>query len=288
MCSPLRHDSEVAMEDVVTSSVRTVTAEEVEHFHRRGWVKLERLVDPEEAARLLEKAQEILAVGATARQLEVGGSTDPTIREPVDNGWWRDYHGLARDDPQFAAVAWSPVMARNIAALLATESAIRFNIDLLSCKVAGSDPASNGQTPFHQDFPGFPFDRPHHCAVWIALGDVTPAQGSMRFLEGSHRDGLVEDINGVNLLERHPELTERYELSPPLTYRPGDATVHHGLMVHGAPNNATPAHRWSYIAAYFADDVRYTGRPSPRFDGIGLAVGGKIDHPRFPVLPASP
>ena len=50
-----------------------------------------------------------------------------------------------------------------------------------------------------------------------------------------------------DLLAQYPKLTELYEVSPPLHYQPGDATVHHGYMVHGAPPNETDRHRLAYL-----------------------------------------
>jgi hypothetical protein len=56
------------------------------------------------------------------------------------------------------------------------------------------------------------------------------------------------------------------------------------MTIHGAPRNSGRCDRWSYICAYFADDVLYTGMSSPRFDGLGLTVGQRLEHPRFPLL----
>jgi hypothetical protein len=54
-----------------------------------------------------------------------------------------------------------------------------------------------------------------------------------------------------------PNLLDLYELSPPFQYQPGDATVHHPYMVHGAPPNDTARPRWTYLCTYTPVDVRY-------------------------------
>ena len=80
------------------------------------------------------------------------------------------------------------------------------------------------------------------------------------------RDGLLpapdpDDIHTPlywgNLLEQYPNLTSVLELSPPLHYRPGDCTVHHGYTVHGGPDNTTDKPRWSYLFSYSPEDTRY-------------------------------
>jgi hypothetical protein len=70
---------------------------------------------------------------------------------------------------------------------------------------------------------------------WVALADIVPEQGAMRFLTGSHREGPL-GTHGVlgtgasdDALTVYPGLLDLYELSPPLNYRAGDATVHHCL-----------------------------------------------------------
>ena len=89
----------------------------------------------------------------------------------------------------------------------------------------------------------------------------------MRFLTGSHREGgLGAGIvlgGGPDVLGQYPKLLDFYDLSPPLSYEPGDATVHSGFMVHGAPKNQSNETRWSYIMSYFPADVRFTRRPIP-------------------------
>jgi hypothetical protein len=62
-----------------------------------------------------------------------------------------------------------------------------------------------------------------------------------------------------DLLTQYPKLTKLYELSPPFHYQPGDATVHSGFMVHGAPGNTTDRGRLNYIFAYAAADTRWWG-----------------------------
>jgi ectoine hydroxylase-related dioxygenase (phytanoyl-CoA dioxygenase family) len=95
---------------------------------------------------------------------------------------------------------------------------------------------------------------------WLALAEVTPEMGAMRFLSGVHREGPLgscfnEDTGDV--LEQYPKLTDLYPLSPPLHYQPGDATVHHGYMLHGAPPNETDAVRLAYLFSYVPADTRW-------------------------------
>jgi ectoine hydroxylase-related dioxygenase (phytanoyl-CoA dioxygenase family) len=96
---------------------------------------------------------------------------------------------------------------------------------------------------------------------WLALDEVTPEMGAMRFLSGVHREGPLGagaiGAPGEDLLAQYPKLCDVYEFSPPFHYRPGDATVHHGYMVHGAPPNLSDRPRCSYIFSYTPADTRW-------------------------------
>ena len=143
---------------------------------------------------------------------------------------------------------------------------------------------------WHQDLPHFPHDRVGHVAFWLALDEVVPEQGSLRFLSGAHAEGpLGRDLGleGPDVVERYPWLLERYAVSPARRLAPGDATVHGALTIHTAPPNRTVRPRWAYIYSYLPDDVRYTGAPYGPCDELDMQVGEPFDGPRFPLLPVT-
>jgi hypothetical protein len=114
---------------------------------------------------------------------------------------------------------------------------------------------------FHQDATEEGADRGGQVNLWLALDEVPPERGAMRFVTGAHREGPLGIVLGpddeVDLLGRYPRLLEHYELSPPFHYHPGDATVHQGYTPHGTPPNATSEPRWSYLWGYVPADTRY-------------------------------
>jgi ectoine hydroxylase-related dioxygenase (phytanoyl-CoA dioxygenase family) len=108
----------------------------------------------------------------------------------------------------------------------------------------------------------------------------------MRFLTGSHREGPLGHNVDRDLLGTYPGLLNLYELSPPVAYRAGDATVHHCLTVHGTSPNATQAPRWSYVVGYLASDTRFTGAPSlaTETEAMGLQPGDLFKEEQFPAV----
>lgn len=192
-----------------------------------------------------------------------------------------EWRGAVRDarDPAFTRVALDRQMGANVQRLLGRNQPIRVFHDIFACKLGDNVSAA---THYHQDATHLPLDR-NSLTVWIALADITPDQGLVRFYSGSHRRGLL-GRSGVDTLgdlrEEYPELAG-LEISPLRTMRAGDCTVHHGLTVHGSGINTTPDPRWSYLVTYFPADALYTGIPSHDADGFGLEFGRSLDHPTF-------
>jgi hypothetical protein len=229
------------MSNQASTAIREITDEEVAFYQRNGWVKLDRLIEPELAA-------ELLRIGGPRTQDE--SSLDPGLR------FWKNAFGLAKDDVEpFRSLSCGETMGRNAQRLMnrkrlaADDVAVRYLNDLVVCKRA-----EDVATHFHQDQNGL--DRLGSLMFWFALDEVTPEMGAMRFLSGAHREGPLGFVpREGDILDLYPKLLDLYEWSPPLHYLPGDATVHHGCMIHGTPPNATDRPRWAYIVAYSAADA---------------------------------
>lgn len=223
----------------ISAAVREITDAEVAFYHENGWVKLDRLVTPELAAEMLAAGQ---------RQVEGKGP--------------EAYNNLSRDGVEpYRSVIFGDTMGRNAERLVDRkrltdeEIPLRFRADHFVCR----PPHGTHGSAYHQDSAEHGSDRVGELQFWLALAEVTPEMGAMRFLSGAHRAGPLGSVfnGGPDLLELYPKLVDLYELSPPFHYQPGDATVHHGFMVHGAPPNKTDRSRWSCIFSYTPADTRW-------------------------------
>jgi ectoine hydroxylase-related dioxygenase (phytanoyl-CoA dioxygenase family) len=251
--------------------VRLVTPEEVALYRKNGWASLPQLVPTDIVARMLTEARSLIDKGSQ-----------------FENAW-QSYTHVVRDHgiEPFRTVAFSKIMARNVQLLTGRDEWVRMWVDTIACKQPIGSEIGAGPTPWHQDLPHYPHDRAGHVAMWLALDEVTPERGAMRFLSGSHREGPLGRVFGTSLpdtVDRYPYLTEDYEVSEPLHLLAGDATCHSGMVVHSAPHNTTDQPRWSFIFTYIPDDILYTGAPNYVVDGSGVEVGGRFDSPRFPLV----
>ncbi len=259
--------------------IREITDEEVAHYRKNGWVKLERLFSP--------WAIEGLLARATARMGErpqTVSRADPHTRMPDDYGWYSRWDGPSHSDDWIFELSHSRAMAR-VASRLSGEQ-VRFYFDNMFVKVPVSERGTS--TPWHQDLPHHPLDRQGALTIWAPLIDCPPEMGTMRFLNGSHRSGLygrfLNRDDGVSLIDDHPDVMERFEQSPPLHLDAGDATVHNLAVIHYAPANTTDKPRWVYACQWLPNSTLYTGAPHHRTDGWGLEMDKPLDHPRFPLI----
>jgi len=232
-------------ESEIEAVVREVTEEEIAFYHEYGWVMMKRLVDPEFATELQRVGEEW-----RERNDKADGSGKPAV-----------HLALGEEGEPFRSYMFSERMSKNAMRLVnrkrlkGVDVALRYRIDIHVL----NPPGAAGAT-YHQDSSEHGSDRVGELQFWLALAEVTPEMGAMRFVSRSHREGplgsVFNDDKG-HLLEQFPNLTSVLELSPPFHYQPGDCTVHHGYTIHGGPANSTDKPRWSYLFSYSPADTRY-------------------------------
>lgn len=275
--------------------IRAVSGEEISFFQEHGWAFLPGLVDRQLCTAMLERGKPELARAqgeagkwsqstedVLERMANLGAAGSDSVTEI---GQWVEWRGAVRalHDPAFTRVGLDPVMGGNAQHLLGRDKQMQVFHDMFVCKRPDGVSTATG---WHQDFGHFPFDR-NALTFWIALDEIRPDQGPVRFFSGSHRRGMlgrIDPLNQVDIIDEYPEIAEM-ELSPAWHMQPGDCTVHHAMTVHGAGANLRSDPRWSYLITYFPVDARYNGMPSHDADGYGLKVGHPIDHPTFPKVP---
>jgi ectoine hydroxylase-related dioxygenase (phytanoyl-CoA dioxygenase family) len=263
-------------EGLPSIEVREVTPDEVRGFAEQGWVLLRGLISHDAAAELRAHGQSLM--GESGDQHMAREGLDAAGLESFANYYRPDW-----DDEVLRKMAVHEQMGRNAAALLQTDNGIRLFSSLLAPKLPKDMETTNpgkGETEIHQD--GVRPFRSRTLAFWLALNEVSPEMGSVRFLNGSHRFGGM-----TAPLDRWRSL-DQCQWSDPLHLMPGDATVHCNDVIHRAPENASATTRWAYILAYFVANDTFIGTPTMHTDKLfqagDLKIGEPLDHPYFPVV----
>ena len=238
----------------------TVSADDVAAYARDGVVCLRAAFDAGWIERLRAAAERDLADPGPHATNFAEGSTA--------GRFFGDMYMWKRDDDFRAAALDSPAPA--IAAGLMRSSAADFFYDQLFVK----EPGTAHPTPWHQDQPYWPVAGDQVTSVWIALDEIDRSNGAVEFIAGSHRWGVryrptpfrkgheikFSDSDLAVLPDIDAE-RDRHDIRWwPMA--PGDCLVFHGMIVHGAPGNATPGRRRRGLSLrYTGDDARYDPRP---------------------------
>lgn len=260
--------------DAGMAPCRMVTNEEAAHYRENGWVKLERFVSPEMVEQLLAEARR--------RMGEDGDSNDPY---GLDQPYFNAEYGAGLSNPKGRALIEG--IGRSARVLMNRKGVgVRYFTDFFAPKLPSAKQtrnAGNGPTDFHQDFMTFGVDRTGGMTFWIALEDYGPEAGTMSFINGSHRLGILGGYHKGDVRQFYPELLE-LEMSAPVTYKAGDVTVHSHMTSHGAGPNMTDKPRWAYLVLTQPSDVSYNGGYTEAFDPSDLERDQQLPDDRFPVI----
>lgn len=124
-------------------------------------------------------------------------------------------------------------------------------------------------------------------APGIALSPVTLANGCMRFLPGSHQGDLLphnDTLAEANFLTRGQEaaveINDDDVIHVPL--EPGQASFHHGKLLHGSAPNRSHERRIGLAVNYIGAHVRQVVAR----EDFGMLVRGQDRYGHFQHLPA--
>jgi phytanoyl-CoA hydroxylase len=239
-----------------------LTSDQVAAFERDGFIAVPQLLAPEEVEALRRRTEQII-LGEVSMPPEF----DRYVQiEPALEG--RELAGAERlqavrkmwqlwkFDPVFEALIRHPAILDVVEALLGPD--LKFYGDQMLLK----PPFHGSAKPYHQDSPYWSIDPPALVTCWIALDDSTRENGCMRFLPGSHKQGIIphRHLEGPHIV---PEEYGRMDLSEEVSVelKAGGASFHHSCTLHETAANTTPYPRRAHTLAYMSARSRYTGKP---------------------------
>ncbi|MCL4800850.1 MAG: phytanoyl-CoA dioxygenase family protein [Burkholderiales bacterium] len=125
------------------------------------------------------------------------------------------------------------------------------------------EPHSPGFVSWHQDSTYWGLDPDDVITAWVALTDVTPENGYMEVIPGSHKvDQLphVDTFHKDNLLSRGQEIAVEVDKSKAvgIALSPGEISLHHIKLVHGSGANRSDDRRIGLAIRYIPTYVRQT------------------------------
>ena len=123
------------------------------------------------------------------------------------------------------------------------------------------EPGEGRFVSWHQDLTYWGLNSDRMVTAWVALSPATEESGCMQMIPGSHRKGGLPHRDtraDGNLLHRGQEMAEPVDEthSLPMALRPGQASLHHGWLMHGSGPNNSEDRRIGLTIQFVAPEVR--------------------------------
>lgn len=143
------------------------------------------------------------------------------------------------------------------------------DIALWSSHFICKPPRTGQRVPWHEDsaYWGTVLEPMEVCTVWLAIDPSTPENGCMRVIPETHGDGYSEYEDVDNLAAsvfatriKQDQFNEDDAVD--VVLRPGQASLHHGKIIHGSNPNTSEIRRCGYTMRYMPASVKY--RPECR------------------------
>ncbi len=217
------------------------------HYWEKGWAVVEGVFTRDEAERIAQIALEV-----SQREM-----TDSDDRYVVDASAEGEIAPRKIDRPflkhdEFQAFVLDQRLIRFVTELLGASPL------LSSDQIFMKPPHFGSAKPYHQDnfyFQCSPGD--HVITAWIALDDVGPENGCLRYIDGSHKGPILphEPIPGEPYnLAPAPGLIDLEKESLALAGK-GDVVFHHSQTLHTSHRNESARWRRGYATHWVASDV---------------------------------
>lgn len=137
--------------------------------------------------------------------------------------------------------SWAWELTRSPAVIDAATQLLGPDVLVLASRLWIKEAGDEKFVSWHQDTTYFGLDPDIYINMWIALSDASEQAGCMRFIPGSHTQGLLEHETTFapgNLLTRG-QTVPGVETSKgvPLPLRAGECSIHHGHVLHWSPPN---------------------------------------------------
>lgn len=216
--------------------------EQIEAYHRDGFLVVKSLFSQEEIDKLYNSAIENSIMQKNAMDLN-----DQTGKKTKLSLWFTPGNDV------FGYLIRSERMVNSVARLLGQESAVcHFHTKLMQ-----KEPKVGGAWEWHQDY-GYWYKNQflfpdQMMSVMIALTTANKANGCLQVIKGSHKLGRVNHGFAGEQVGADMTMVNNALETMDLIYceiEPGDALFFHSNLMHRSEANLSDKPRWSLISCY--------------------------------------
>ena len=216
--------------------LKALTEQQVEHFRRDGFVPKIRVMSREDAERARAALEDY--------ESRTGGPLRGNLRHKA--------HLL---------FPFLSEIVRNGRILDAIEDLYGANLLCWTSNFFIKEANNPAFVSWHQDATYWGLSAPDVVTAWVALTPSNMANGAMGVMPASHRLQQLphrDTFDKNNLLTRGQEIAVEVDESKAfyLDLEPGEASLHHVLLVHGSPPNPSNDRRIGFAIRYIPTSVR--------------------------------
>lgn len=225
-----------------------LSADQKEFYDENGYLLVEDAVTPDQLAELRRITYAFIDASR--------GISESNDVYDLDDGHGPDTPRLTRiklphkQDPYF----WDLLKASRLTEIL--RDLLGPNVMLQTSKLNTKAPGGGAAVEWHQDWAFYPHTNDSMLAFGLMLEDVTPENGPLMVIPGSHRGPVLSHYaNDVfcGAIDPDDPLFEM-EKAVTLTGKAGSMTVHHARTLHGsAPNRSDRARLILFYECHAAD-----------------------------------
>ncbi|MSQ55222.1 MAG: phytanoyl-CoA dioxygenase [Betaproteobacteria bacterium] len=174
--------------------------------------------------------------------------------QPLQGNWRHKTHLL---------FTWADELVHHPTIVDAVEDVIGPDILCWTTNFFIKEKSNPGFVSWHQDSTYWGLDPDDVITAWVAFTEVTPENGYMQVIPGSHKiDQLphMDTFHKDNLLSRGQEISVEVDKSKAvgIALHAGEMSLHHIKMVHGSDPNRTDDRRIGLAIRYIPTYVRQT------------------------------
>ena len=213
---------------------RTLTAEQIAHYNREGFVQPFDIFTEREIAVIRRDVDAMMAAmgeqgayGINCYQARIASiwdiATDPRILDHVEDILGPDI------------VCWATA-------------------------ILSKRPHDPKQVPWHQDASFWQLSPARTVTVWLAIDDADEDNSAMRFIPRSHNRGVLDTSVTDDSSVFHKQTTDADALGMPFTnvLKAGQISLHADMLVHGSLANRSARRRCGLTMRYCPPQVRIT------------------------------
>lgn len=284
--------------------MEVLTPEQVEQFHRDGYLRFRPVISEAEVERLRATLDRVIE---EERNREDDAGLPPEFvfghDRKATKGTERgvraihQFVNMWKVAPEYRETLHNPQITGAIRDLMGVPK-----LRLWHDQIISKPPGDNAHFACHHDFYFWPLDRPTMITCWLALDDATADNGCMHVVPGSHRDprfqpvgcDLSEDIHLSPVAMGPGESASLYQEArtwgpketKPVELKAGECMFHHCLNYHLTPQNITDRQRRAFVMIFMPDGTRYKHAQSPNHvctNYLHLEDGVVMDKDEFPL-----